>query len=587
MTTRRAEVDGRSLQRLVAKHTDPGITDRELLERFADRQDQTAFEALVRRHGPMVLAVGRRVLDNAHDAEDVFQATFLLLVQKASSQRWQPSVANWLHQTAHLMALKARRSATRRTRREGQVTPQSTVNPLAELTAQELLAVLDEELLALPEILRAPLVLCYLEGTTRDEAAERLGCPLGTLKKRLERGRDRLHTALMRRGIGLSAALLGSLLVGQSAAAVTAPLAQKTARTALALAGGKVAEGVISPRVGQLVNGGVGMTSWNKVLVALGVLLVGGLLAVAGADAYSAGADKPGELPANPPEPSSRPPAQVTAAGNDTKNKPEPRGMKERFRVRVYQRGPFRDVTILEDVVSPNEPFDLRAKDGAAKGVLQRTADGGLHFKGEVSYEGKSADLDTPVELGKGGIVSASPKRLPNAVGLELFSVMFTLSHVHEYVRSGPKSEGDQMIVVPGPKPKEQTPSRWFGSGPKAGNDPTADQETWLLFRSKQLNDFDRMWVERVERADDTFTVTMSRAIWLGPYSANATFHEVHGVNLGKLPAGKYTVKWVVRESGYEKFGKDGWPPEDRKPAGSAELKASFPVRAKQEPPRK
>lgn len=419
MTTRRAEVDSRSLQRLVAKHIDPGITDRELLERFTDRQDQTAFEALVRRHGPMVLAVGRRVLDNAHDADDVFQATFLLLAQKASSQRWQPSVANWLHQTAHLMALKARRSATRRTRREGQVTPQSPVNPLAELTGQELLAILDEELLALPELLRAPLVLCYLEGTTRDEAAERLGCPLGTLKKRLERGRDRLHTALMRRGIGLSAALLGSLLVGQSAAAVTIPLAQKTSQTALALASGKVAEGAISPRVGQLVNGGVGMTSGNKVLVAFGVLLVGGLLAVAGAAASRAGGDEPGGLPANPTEPLSRPPAQATSAGSDTKNKPESGDMKERFRIVVYQNGPLRRVSILEDVVSPNEAFDIRTKDGAAaKGVLRRTADGGLHFKGEISNQGViPADLDTPIDLGKGGIVSVIPNRPPNAVG--------------------------------------------------------------------------------------------------------------------------------------------------------------------------
>jgi hypothetical protein len=184
-----------------------------------------------------------------------------------------------------------------------------------------------------------------------------------------------------------------------------------------------------------------------------------------------------------------------------------------------------------------------------------------------------------PVELGKGGIVSASPKRPPDAVGFELFSVMFTLSHVHEYVRpsSGVTSKEDQLIVVPGPKPKERTPSQWFNSGLKADNDLAADQEAWLLFRSKQLSDFDRMWVERVERADDTFTVTMSRAIWLGPYAANATFHEVHGVNLGKLPAGKYTVKWIVRESGYEEFGKDGWPPKDRKPAQSAELKTSFP----------
>ncbi len=168
------------------------------------------------------------------------------------------------------------------------------------------------------------------------------------------------------------------------------------------------------------------------------------------------------------------------------------------------------------------------------------------------------------------------------------FDVVFTLSQVYEFVRpsSGVTSKEDQLIVVPGPKPKDQTPSQWFGGGLKAGNDPTADQETWLLFRSMQLNDNDRMWIERVERAGDTFTVTMSRAHWSGAYAKNGTFHEVHGVNLGKLPAGKYTVKWIVRKSSFKEFGKDGWP-KDLKPAQPTELKASFPVRAKPEPPRK
>src|SRR5262249_21174605 len=157
-----------------------------------------------------------------------------LLAQKASSQRWQPSVASWLHRTAHLLALKARRAATRRTRREERAPVRAPASPLAEITGQELLELLDEELLALPELLRAPLVLCYLEGATRDEAAERLSCPLSTLKKRLERARSRLHDALTRRGLGLSAALLGTLLAGQSATAVPAARVQELASSALA-----------------------------------------------------------------------------------------------------------------------------------------------------------------------------------------------------------------------------------------------------------------------------------------------------------------------------------------------------------------
>ncbi len=284
------------IHRLVSTLVDPDLTDLELLRRFVDGRDAAAFEALIRRHGPMVFAAGQRVLGNAHDAEDVCQATFLLLAQKAASRQWQPSVANWLHRAAHLLALKARRAAVRRARREGSAAARALANPRIEKTGQELLAILDEELLALPELLRAPLVLCYLEGATRDEAALRLSCPLTTLKKRLERGRDRLHDALVRRGWSLAAALLGTLLVDSPATAVPVAFAEKTAEAALALAAGTGAEGLIADRVVQLVNGGIGMTVANKLIPALGVLLLGSLLAV-GALASSPSDDKPAQPP--------------------------------------------------------------------------------------------------------------------------------------------------------------------------------------------------------------------------------------------------------------------------------------------------
>jgi len=168
-----AEAIQRQIYKLVGRPNDSQATDRELLRRFTVAQDEGAFEALFRRHGAMVFAAGNRVLANAHDAEDVRQAAFLLLAKKASSQRWQSSIASWLYQTAYQLALKARTAATRRARREKAVAPRLPSNPLAEITGQELLTALDEELLALPEPLRAPLVLCYLEGVTRDEAAQR------------------------------------------------------------------------------------------------------------------------------------------------------------------------------------------------------------------------------------------------------------------------------------------------------------------------------------------------------------------------------------------------------------------------------
>jgi RNA polymerase sigma factor (sigma-70 family) len=287
------------------------VTDRELLQRFWAAQDQPAFETLFRRHAGMVLAVARRVLGaHALDAEDVCQAAFLLLAQKAGSQRWQPSIASWLYKTAHQLALKARTAANRRTRREGRAVPRSVANPLTEITGQELLAVLDEELLALPEALRAPLVLCYLQGATRDEAAQSLVCPLATLKNRLERGRQQLHAALVRRGLGLSSVLLGTLLTQQNAgAAATMSLALTTTEAALALAAGQSNDGVVSTGVSQLLEGVAPMMCWNRFKAALALLLVGGLLSTAAALAYSAADDnqagppsKQGSLPKDPPE---------------------------------------------------------------------------------------------------------------------------------------------------------------------------------------------------------------------------------------------------------------------------------------------
>jgi RNA polymerase sigma factor (sigma-70 family) len=292
MTTQHTDGPLPGLHKLVGRLRDAAATDRELLRRFAEGRDEVAFEAVVRRHAALVLATARRVLGNAHDAEDVCQAAFLLLAKKAASQRWQPSVASWLHRTAHHLALKARTAAQRRTRREGRAAPRTPSNPLAEMTGQELLAVLDAELLALPEPLRAPLVLCYLQGATRDEAAQRLGCPLSTLKKRLERGRERLHAALSRRGLGLSAVLLGGLLPQPSATASGA-LVSATARAALALAAGQSLDGVISAQVRQLVNGGLGVMSGKTLKVTLAALLVGGLLSTVGALASGAGDDKP------------------------------------------------------------------------------------------------------------------------------------------------------------------------------------------------------------------------------------------------------------------------------------------------------
>jgi len=158
--------------RTLAAGAGPGqLPDGELLRRFVARRDEAAFTALVGRHGPLVWGVCRRLLSDAHDAEDAFQATFLTLARKAASIRKPGAVGPWLYGVAARSAAQARTDRARRAGKAAPV-PASPADPLAELTGRELSALLDEELARLPERCRAPLVLCYLEGQTRDEAAQ-------------------------------------------------------------------------------------------------------------------------------------------------------------------------------------------------------------------------------------------------------------------------------------------------------------------------------------------------------------------------------------------------------------------------------
>jgi RNA polymerase sigma factor (sigma-70 family) len=249
------------------------LPDRELLSRFVARGDEAAFEAVVRRHGPTVLGVARRVLGNAADAEDVFQATFLALARKASSERWQESAAGWLCETARRLALEARARSSRRRRREDRAHPRPDAGPLADISLREAQAILDEELTRLPEKYRTPLILCCLEGSSRAEAARRLGRPLGTLKRRLEQGRDLLRARLARRGLTAPAALLTlELCPGPSAAVPEALLGRCTRAAATVAAGTLRGAGLAQARI-----------AWAGALLAVLVAGVAGLLARQGA----------------------------------------------------------------------------------------------------------------------------------------------------------------------------------------------------------------------------------------------------------------------------------------------------------------
>jgi RNA polymerase sigma factor (sigma-70 family) len=213
------------LQHLLEHGATPA-DDGGLLRRFALGRDEGAFTELVARHGPLVLGLCRRLLREPHDAEDVFQATFLVLARKAGSIRKPESLSCWLHGVAYRLARKARAEANRRREGERQAPRPAAAEP--DLSWREVSALIDEELQRLPEAQRLPLVLCYLEGLTQDEAARRLGWPRGTLKRRLESGRERLRVRLTRRGVTLGAGLL-AVALSAGAARSTVPVALRTA----------------------------------------------------------------------------------------------------------------------------------------------------------------------------------------------------------------------------------------------------------------------------------------------------------------------------------------------------------------------
>jgi RNA polymerase sigma-70 factor (ECF subfamily) len=235
------------------------FTDEQLLERYLAHKDETAEEAfaeLVRRHGPMVLGVCRRILGDAHQAEDAFQATFLILARKAASVVRREKVASWLYVVAVRTAREACTRAARRRAREGRVGTRIYVEPADEGFPDELRTILDEELARLPARHRDPVVLCELEGLSRPEAARRLGIPEGTLSSRLARAKARLRDRLVSRGVSLPAAAVSAILI-REARAVTVPLSllESTVQAATLVAAGPTAIAAISAPVASLSEG--------------------------------------------------------------------------------------------------------------------------------------------------------------------------------------------------------------------------------------------------------------------------------------------------------------------------------------------
>ena len=261
-------------------------TDGQLLDLFVRLRDQDAFAAVVRRHGPMVLGVCRRVLRNAADADDAFQAAFLVLARKAATISTRHLLAQWLYGVAFNTARKLRQSNTRRAGRERPLA--EVAEPCANATdgRDELLAILDEELNQLPDRYRAVIVLCDLEGATRKEAARRLSCPEGTVGGRLARARAMLAERLTRRGVGSAAGLLAAVLSERTATAVPPALLAAVVRAVgVDDLAGAAAQGLISPRVAHTTEGVLKAMSATKLRTIAATVLCCGLALACGVGA--------------------------------------------------------------------------------------------------------------------------------------------------------------------------------------------------------------------------------------------------------------------------------------------------------------
>lgn len=296
------------LRKMAAPPACADVPDPQLLEHFLTQRSEAAFAALVRRHGPMVWNVCRRVLGNHHDAEDAFQAVFLVFVRKAASIRKQESVSSFLHGIAYHVSAKLKLAATRRAARERTQARPPFDDPCDDLTWRELRSVLDEELTNLTEQHRAPLVLCYLEGKTQDEAARLLGWSKSTFRRRLESGRAALGRRLTRRGVTLSAALSAPLLADTAVQATLPPLlVASTVRAGLALALGNTVSSIVSEQIASLAEGGAASLLAKKAGVAL-LLLTALTLGVGGFLAHRAVQNRTfAEAPAAPKAPQSPP----------------------------------------------------------------------------------------------------------------------------------------------------------------------------------------------------------------------------------------------------------------------------------------
>jgi RNA polymerase sigma factor (sigma-70 family) len=265
------------------------LSDGQLVQRFLtarDGADQSAFRVLVERHGPMVVRVCRDVLGNAHDAQDAFQATFLVLARRAGSVQNADSRGCWLHGVARRVALRARSTAVRRRIHERRSAAIKAAELGNEETSPESWRELHEEVARLPRRYREPVVLCYLEGLSAEEAAIRIGCPKGTVFSRLSRARERLRGRLDRRGLALPSAMLAAGLAPPAKAALPAGLLNTTVQASIGFVGRLPTEAALASATATTLAKGILSAMTISKLTILGAASLAGVFALGSAQTY-------------------------------------------------------------------------------------------------------------------------------------------------------------------------------------------------------------------------------------------------------------------------------------------------------------
>jgi RNA polymerase sigma factor (sigma-70 family) len=374
------------------------VTDAQMIESFVARGDETAFEGLVQRYGPMVLGVCRRVLRHAQDAEDAFQATFLVLVRKAGAVQRGEAVGNWLYGVAYRTAMQARARNARRRHKEGEARPMLPAEPPDEAAGRpEIQALLDRELSRLPEKYRAPLILCDLLGKTKRQAAQELCCPEGTVSSRLARGRLLLRKRLLRCGPGLASGA-GVVVAPTLGEAVPMPLCKATVKAAALVAAGNAAAGALAPAVTELTEGVLKSMLLTKLKIVLGCVLVIAVAIVAGIMVQGSGAGEAGQNPGT----TGKPP--IAAGG--TEKSPE----RERLRYDGKDFYTWRETLLSELKPSLRVEAIKALNEFGSRGYADETAAALIRVVLDYPFEPENSEDEDVIAAAHGGLLRIGPK---------------------------------------------------------------------------------------------------------------------------------------------------------------------------------